>query len=161
MESEVYAYFLLIGVDFQPDEITAQVGITPTKTWTKGDLRLPGAVVRHQENGWMVLSKLDRSADLEEHIKSVLEQLQPSWDILQKLCLLHSAEFACVVYSYGGDRPAIHFDREVIKQVNELNSTIDVDSTYSQKKIPHEVGQHSLGYVKSCCSPRGFRYPSS
>jgi hypothetical protein len=127
MESEVYAYFLLIGADFQPDEITAQVGITPTKTWMKGDLRSPGAVVRHQENGWMVLSKLDRSADLEEHIKSVLEQLQPSWDILQKLCLLHSAEFACVVCTYGGDRPAIHFDREVIKQVNELNSTIDVD----------------------------------
>jgi len=33
----------------------------------------------------------------------------------------------CIVKSYGGDRPQIFFDKEVIRKLAELNAEIDVD----------------------------------
>jgi Domain of unknown function (DUF4279) len=98
MESKISASFRLTGIDFDPEEITATVGIIPSKTWRVGDLINPKAAIRYQHNGWSLKSKLENSAELEDHIKSVLEQLQPGWVPLREICSRHYAEIACVIY---------------------------------------------------------------
>ncbi len=127
MESEIYAYFALTGLDFEPEEITAKVGIIPTKTWRAGDLITSRGTIRKKHNGWRLDSKLEKSAELEAHIKSVIEQLQAGWLPLVEVCSQYYAEIACVIYYRSGSVPAIHFDKLIMQQVAELKTEIDVD----------------------------------
>lgn len=127
MESEIYAYFSLIGIDFDPDEITAKVGIKPTKTWRVGDLVTPRAIIRKKHNGWRVDSQVEDSIHLEDYIKSVLEQLQPGWLPLVELCKRYDSEIACVIYYRSGSVPSIHFDKHLVDMAHQLNAEIDVD----------------------------------
>jgi hypothetical protein len=126
MDSEVYAEFTLTGVDLNPDDVTSKVGIQPTKTWLKDDPISPKATIRYQQNGWTLRSHLEASDDLEEHFRVVLNQLNQGWQPLVELCSIYEAEFSGVIYT-SGDRPAIHFDKELLKAVLQLNAEIDVD----------------------------------
>lgn len=127
MRSEIYAAFTLTGSTLDPVEITAKVGIPPTKTWRTGDLTSPKSksIMRHEQNGWSLRSRLEKSAELEDHVKSVLEQLQPGWHSLVDVCSHYDAEIECVIYT--SERPAIHFDRPMLEQIAKLNAEIDVD----------------------------------
>ncbi|MGA9380240.1 MAG: DUF4279 domain-containing protein [Phormidium sp.] len=127
MESEIYAYFALTKFDFEPEEITAKLGIIPDETWRVGDLITPRGTIRKKHNGWRLNSKLEKSAELEDHVKSVLEQLQVGWLPLVELCSQYYAEIAGVIYYWSGSVPAIHFDKHIMQQVAELNAEIDVD----------------------------------
>jgi len=126
-ESEIYAYFQLVGMEFDPDDITAKVGIKPTEIWRIGDLISSRGTRQHKQNGWSLYSKVEKSADLEDHIKSVLEQLQPGWQSLVELCKRYDAEISCVIYYRSGSVPAIHFDKYLVEMAHQLNAEIDVD----------------------------------
>ncbi|MFE1746281.1 DUF4279 domain-containing protein [Coleofasciculus sp. H7-2] len=126
MEYEISAAFTLTGFDFNPEEITAKVGIIPTKIWKVGDLIHPKAGIRRKRNGWSLESKLEKSAELEDHIKSVLEQIQPGWLPMVEISSRYEAEIDCVVY-VRGQVPAIHFDKDIVEQAAKLNAEIDVD----------------------------------
>ena len=127
MESEIYAYFALIGTDLSPEEVTEKVGIKPSKTWKIGDLIHSKATIRKKYNGWRVDSQLSKSDDLESHIKSVMEQLQPGWLSLVEVCKHCKVEISCVIYYRSGSIPAIHFDKYIVEKVHQLNAAIDVD----------------------------------
>ncbi|MDB9510391.1 DUF4279 domain-containing protein [Kamptonema animale CS-326] len=127
MESEIYAYFQLIGMEFDPDEITTKLGIKPTEIWRSGDLITSRGTRRHKQNGWSVYSQVEKSIYLEDYIKSVLEQLQPGWLPLVELCKRYDAEISCVIYYRSGSVPAIHFDKYLVEMAHQLNAEIDVD----------------------------------
>jgi hypothetical protein len=126
MHSEISTYFRLAGA-FNPDEITAAIGIAPTRTHRSGELISPRAIMRYQNDIWRLDSSLDKSSDLEAQILDVLERLQPGGAALVNLCTQYAASFECVISSYGGDRPAIAFSRDILKQVTALNAEIGVD----------------------------------
>lgn len=126
MNSEVYAEFSLRGTDLNPEEVTSKLGIQPTKTWLKDELISPKARIRYQQNGWKLRSHLETSDDLGEHFHTVLEQFKQSWLPLVELCSIYEAEFCGVIYT-SGERPAIHFDKDILKAVLQLNAEIDVD----------------------------------
>lgn len=126
MSTEVYATFTVTGSNFDPADITAKVGVQPTKTWFQGDLISPTAKIRYQHNGWSLKSSLQGSDELGDHVKALLEQLQMGWQPLTEICADCEAEISCVIYT-AGDRPAIHFDRVILDQLDQLNAAIDVD----------------------------------
>jgi hypothetical protein len=126
MHSEISTYFSLAGT-FNPDEITAAIGITPTRTHRAGELISPRAIMRYQNDIWQLDSGLDKSTDLEDQVKDVLERLKAGGTDLINLCTHYEATIECVVFSYGGDRPAIAFSRDILKQVTALNAEIGID----------------------------------
>ncbi len=127
MESEIYASFKIIGPHLDPEQVTRSIGISPSKTWRIGDLVVEQALLRHKNNGWLLKSNLPLSATLKEHVRFILAQLQVSWQALKELCTQHDAEISCVVMSYGGDRPAMFFDKDIISRAADLNAAIDID----------------------------------
>ncbi len=127
MHSELYAVFGLCGTDLDPDRLTPLIGITPTRTFRIGDPLTRPAIGVCKQSGWVLKSDLPLSADLENHVKDVIERLQPGWAALVELGSRYEAHFSCVVHSYGGDRPAIYFDPDIVKRIAELNATIEVD----------------------------------
>ena len=127
MYSEVYAGFELFGTELNPDEVTGLVGITPSRAWRIGDPQRPPIPGVHKNSGWILKSDLPLSAYLDDHVMWVLERLRPSWSEFARLGAQYEAIISCVVKSYGGDRPPITFEPEVVKRVAELNAALDVD----------------------------------
>lgn len=129
MNSEISASFTFRGLDFEPEEICKKVGITPSKTWKASDLIYPKATIRRKQNGWSVKLKLDEKSSLylEDHIRSVIEQLEPGWLPLIEICKKYDAEINCVIYAVGDERPAVHFDKEIVDKAAKLNAEIDID----------------------------------
>jgi hypothetical protein len=132
MEFEISVLFELRGSELEPEKITALLGIIPTKTWRVNDLVHPKAGVRRKSNGWSLKSQLDKSAELDEHIKSIFEELQPSWQSLVEICKQYDALISCAVYRYQ-QIPAIDLDKDIVKKAAELNAGIDVDVYYLPK----------------------------
>ena len=143
MEFEISVSFELKGRELDPEEITALLGIIPTKTWRVDDLVHPKAGVRRKSNGWSLKSNLDKSVDLDEQIKSIFEQLQPSWQCLVEICQRYDAMINCAVYGYKYI-PSIYFDKHIVRKTAELNAEIDVDIYY----LPNDQ-DNDLEYLKS------------
>jgi Domain of unknown function (DUF4279) len=125
--NEFYAYYGLRG-DFNPDDITARTGIIPT------DVRRIGEPMPHRagrawdQSKWSLYSKLARSAAIEEHVDSVLEQLQPAWQSFVELGSEYEAQLECVIQMYEAQGGGVYFSREVVQQAAALNAFIDIDS---------------------------------
>lgn len=135
MESKVRACFALFGFQEDPDEVTRIIGMAPSRTDRIGKplssvlnpsaygSALPIAKV----NSWELDSGLDTSADVASHMRALLDQLRPVWSVLHSLAERYQAVFTCIVESYGGDRPPIQFDKDVVRGIAELNAPLDVN----------------------------------
>lgn len=126
--NEIYVAFTLTDFDCGPEEITARVGITPAETWKMGEFINKKKTMRYEYNGWQVHSKPEKTEELENHLISVLEQLKIGWKFLVEISRLYYAEISCAIYIYSDtERPTIHFSKQVIQKIAELNADIDVD----------------------------------
>lgn len=126
MSFEITAFFTITGLDFDPQNITKKLEILPTKTWKIGDIIHPKSTLKREYNGWVLESKLSKSNDLEDHIKSVFEQLQPVWNIVQEIGHNYDIEISCVIYT-DGEVPVIHLDKEIVNKSYQINVEIDID----------------------------------
>jgi Domain of unknown function (DUF4279) len=128
MSTEISISLSLAEFKCDPDEISTLLGIVPTETWRVDELINPRGTLRYQYNGWALKSQLDTSAGLEEHMESLLKQLEPQWEIFTELGNCYDIEFSCVIYMEFGDQvPAIHFNKDILQKVANLNAEIDVD----------------------------------
>ena len=120
MQSKVRVRFSFYGFDCDPEEITLAVGIEPSEITRIGETRFKG-------NAWTVESGISEEVDLPTQVRSLLHRLDSSWPSLVQLGQRYDAVITCVVESYGGDQPAIYFEKDIVKRVAELNAHLDVD----------------------------------
>src|SRR5947207_9065115 len=127
VSTRISAALTLTGSGYDPDEITQQVGVTPTDTWRLGE-RIQNTALRHKHDGWSFSTGLQESFDLSQQVRTLLDQLQPYFAALTNCCRRWSleAEIECVIYAEG-QIPAIHFDPDDVKRIAELGAEIDVD----------------------------------
>ncbi len=121
---ELIVRFRLTG-EFDPDQITSDLGIPPSETWRKGDF-VRSTIICRETDGWCLNSALGKTAGLEQQTKAILKMFEPSWTKLEKFCSTLNAELSCSIYT-SGYRPSIHFDTAVVQRMASINGTIDVD----------------------------------
>lgn len=81
--AEVWVALRLLG-DFDPAQITEQLGITPSSQFTKGDVIGTGRTYQH--SGWFLDSKGAVSADtIGPHLEWLLEIIEPKAVLLAAL----------------------------------------------------------------------------
>ena len=119
--------FILTGHGYDPDIITQALGIQPTYTWRAGE-RVPNSLVRYKHDGWSLTNGPVESLDVQEVARPLLTSLLPLVDTLADLTeqLGVEAELAYTV-RMGGEVPAIHFDREMLGAINQLQAEVDID----------------------------------
>lgn len=119
--------FILTGHGCDPDIITQALGVQPTYTWRAGE-QVPNSLVRYKQDGWRLTTGPVESLDVQEVARPLLTQLLPLVDALTDLTkqLGIEAELAFTV-RMGGKVPAVHFDREMLGAINQLQAEVDID----------------------------------
>jgi len=137
-ESNTYrAYFTLVG-EFDPVEISARLGLEPTRSWKKGDLN-PRTERERNHSRWCLDSRLDQTAALEAHVADVLEQLRPYSTAVERIRSEVDGGMQLVAYFYS-DYPGFALDASVLAELGGLKLGIDCDFyfLYSDKREDSE-----------------------
>jgi hypothetical protein len=125
--NKCYAYFMVSG-SFHPAQITERIGINPTDSSLEGDL-VKGTQMVHKCSRWMLRSRLDTTATLEQHVSDVLAQLDAKKKEFRQL----SAELGGVMELVGyfhADYPGLTFERDVVARLSEYSLSVDCDFYY-------------------------------
>lgn len=122
--NEYKVYFAVTG-DFDPDEITQLLAISPSEAWKKGDRN----EITHYErkfSGWHLDSRLDQFTPLETQMIDVLDQLQGKSLEVAAIKKTHAAYIQLVGY-FHGSYPGLHFEAELVSELAKFHLSVDFD----------------------------------
>jgi hypothetical protein len=127
VSQNVYASFILSGTDLIPQDITSYFGINPSKSFTKGDIKLNGKKWPH---GYWALesSEFVKSSDLVNHIEwiiSEIEKIEPKpHEIIRNQEI--TARISCFwILSTGHD--GLSLTTDLMKRIANLNISLELD----------------------------------
>lgn len=126
MRARVFAEYGLSGFAVDPDEITAYLNLTPTRTWRAGGPSSQPHAAPPTTTGWNMRTLEDRETGTEGHLARLLGQLEPAWERLAELGRRYSAGINLVVYAYD-EAPALYFSEAVVRRAAELGASLGVD----------------------------------
>jgi Domain of unknown function (DUF4279) len=120
-----YAYVKFIG-NFQPDDISAALGIEASETKIAGGMIGRSNRIR-KESQWKLDSGLSDEEELEDHITKLLQLLGPARTAFAELARHHKAVLQLVGYFGDEGYPGLHLEVETVKAIAEFNLNIDFD----------------------------------
>jgi hypothetical protein len=118
-----FAYVRITGQGTH-ESVTASLGLQPSEAWNSGDLN-PKTGRQRAFMSWKLLSGLDDTRSLADHISSLLLVVGRKARELRELWVDHDLTLQCVGYYPSGS--GMHFDRETVRQVAQLGFAIDCD----------------------------------
>ena len=130
MKNEIQADLVIADFPCNPDEITRELGVQPRRTWLEGEPVTPGLSMKRKSNGWVLSSGLDKQASFEEHVKALLEKINPNIERFALVCTRYHAELSCAVYIYYNNEestPWLGFDKEQTKALGDIGIAVDFD----------------------------------
>jgi hypothetical protein len=127
-----YVYFTFIGDDFDPAEITNQLGIEPTEAWKKGDKRR-SSTINYTFSRWLWASA--RGVEpifIDRLVNEVIIKLRDKIEIINELKRLLNLESVLEVVLYvdindNHPTPALGHDLQAIDFLYRTQTTTDVD----------------------------------
>jgi hypothetical protein len=130
MSARARVYFALTGDDFDPDEITNQLGVAPTSKHRTGDVgrykpRLDFSL-------WELSTEETETLDIYELVACLYSQLGSKALEIRRLvdaCRLN-AVLAVVLWidtNQNESAPGLGFDEKVISFLHETGASIDID----------------------------------
>jgi hypothetical protein len=132
--NQQYAYFTVTGL-FDPDEVTKAVGVEPTESWQQG-VANPSNGRERKFSRWSLESRLSRDADLSDHIKDVLDQLDKSMDGFKKIVSRYGEDDerfgACMqlVGYFHSFYPGFNLSAQTVRRLAEYGLSSDFDFYY-------------------------------
>jgi len=122
--NDCYAYFALAG-SFDPDAITSQLGVNPTRATREGDA-IPKTKLRKKCSRWELHSRLPRTAALESHVSDVLDQLDAQEIAFRQVSQQFGGIMELVGYFYDF-YPGLVFGREIVERLAKYGLIVDFD----------------------------------
>lgn len=125
-ESQVLVSFEIHGFDVDPDEITRLLKLKPTSVERKGKTA-PNSTQVAKVNSWTLASSLRDEQDVDAHLQDLIEKLG-SFDELDKLKPIWSAQFNCIVHFVGDDHsPYLGLSPSTLKSVGDMGCGFEVE----------------------------------
>ena len=128
MANKCYTYFRIAGDDFDPDDISARLGLEPFKSHRVGDLRGDGTPFDFA--GWCFGRCDEYDVDSNVQIRKTIAPLLTKTAELRAI----KEEFGAVFFLeivptiYGGEfTPQLGPDEDVIRFCYEVGAMIDID----------------------------------
>lgn len=130
--NEGRVYFALFGDDFEPDDLTKHLGISPTSISRKGS-KIPGKTPVCSSWELSTDNIANNYIDVFDLSASLIEKLKPKKELIldAKIRFNLSAILEVVLWISVNEEhstPAIGFDIDTIKFLGEIGASIDVDT---------------------------------
>nr|WP_314883266.1 hypothetical protein [uncultured Campylobacter sp.] len=123
MKDNEVILILSIESDSDLSETISSNGISVTKAWRKGDLKLKGSILKYRNFGFSIEEKFYDIPFAEELIKKFLADINVAKSIkLQSVKKL----LRVVVYSYNS-LPSLYYDANLLKLLADNNVDLDND----------------------------------
>jgi hypothetical protein len=126
-DNEQYAYFTITD-SFDPAEVTRRVGVEATDSWRRGDLN-PRNRMERRFSRWSLYSRLEKTAELEDHIRDVLAQLDENTEAFQSISMERGGCMQLVGY-WKVEYPGLRFDRDIVEGLAKYKLSVDFDFYY-------------------------------
>ena len=131
LKNEYAAWFILLGFECSPDDITQKLGVEPTETRLKGEMREIGEGKHRREkenieNAWILRSELPRNTPIEKHIENLLNKIAPHKQNFIDVAKSYVFQFNCAIYYYEAN-PGILLSPTILKKAGELNIPLSFD----------------------------------
>jgi len=125
MGYKITLYFNIIDENLNPEEITNFIGVKPTGTWNKGDIR-KNTKIKEPKSGWEIKISNDKYDNLNDYIINLLEKINHVRDRVKIITEKYYSELGFSIYS-NKDMPEIFFSNKILKEIIDLNLNIDID----------------------------------
>ena len=130
-KTKVMVYFNIKGDDFPLEIVTELLGITPTKTMKKGELRDCNNPKHtpYSFTSWSYGTDYKETLDIDDQLLPVLEALKDKIDIINEIQSTYNTECSIVIVPeiYNGRAPGSVFDKDTIEFAYRVNASIEID----------------------------------
>ena len=130
--NECYVYFAFDGEDFEPEEITRILNVTPTSIKRKGERTL-SRILKH--NSWRLSTPkiVSEYIDVCEMASSIIRILEPKTDVIKDIknkfgVTVRLEVVLWITVHEEISTPAIGFEAKDIKFLADVGAYIDVDT---------------------------------
>ena len=135
-----FGYFSLSG-DFNPDEITRQLGIEPSWFQRIGDPGPPGALGSRKGAVWCLACDDDDFGDVGDQIISLVVRLMDKSEIVSDLSTRFFGTFNLVAY-LNGNYPGFFLMARIVRDLASLNVDVDCRFIYASDE-PIQDGKNA------------------
>lgn len=126
--------------NIEPEEITRQLGLNPSESFKKDDIKLVGPVGKEarvliRQHTWTLRSAASPKDSIDIHLQNIFEQLTSSVEAIKGLvdADICKAELS-IGQKYYGINPGFHFTFDQLSQLLSLGAELDLDVyTFSEE----------------------------
>ena len=119
------ASFRIFGETLVPEELGSVLSIPASQTHMKGQRHSAGRGV-WRESAWILSSPLDKSENLAEHLKWLLDRLEPKADAVRALCTKYRVDIFCG-FSSGSGQGGFTLDPAMLARLANLRIPVEFD----------------------------------
>lgn len=127
---EIYAEMhLVFDNDFDVNMITKFIGIEPSVCMNRKQTTINPLTKQNNVAFWTIRSKSFNEYDAKYAIEDLVLSIECKISLIKEICEKNNGNviFTIVPLFYYQNKPAIYFERNFLKIVNELNAEIEVD----------------------------------
>jgi hypothetical protein len=127
-KTNVKAEFIIFPDELQPSVVTEKLEMTPTQSWIKGD-DIKGKSYKKKDTCWTVSTEYEESLDINDQLSKLMIILQDKKEMLIELKKMYDMKyvFEIVIKVRNEETPAMYFERDCIKFINDIQAVIDID----------------------------------
>jgi len=133
---------LIFDNNFDVDTITQVVGIRPFKCMNKTQTRINPITNQHNPGFWTIRSRTFSEFDVKQAIDDLLSNIERKISLIKEICSENKGNvvFEIVPSFYYNAKPAIYFNRQFLKVVEELEAEIELDMYVLGEQYDETVG---------------------
>jgi len=122
-----YTYFKIVG-DFNPDDVSELLNLTPEKSWKIGDVRRNGT--KYDFALWEIGKCTEYDVEVEKQMRKTIAVLQDKISILNQIKQENDVSFVLEIVPmiYAGDiNPCLNPTLDIIDFCHATRTEIDID----------------------------------
>jgi hypothetical protein len=127
-----FGYFRLSG-DFDPDDISKQLGLSPTWVQRIGDPGPPDAIGPSKGAEWCLACVDDEYGDVSDQILVLVSQLSSKAAVVAELSTKFDGTFNLVAY-LNGTYPGFFLMASIVRDLASLNVDLDCKYIYASNE---------------------------
>jgi len=120
--------FRIMGDGVEPSELTALLGVMPTKAHKKGDANTSktkkGKIITYApftSGLWCLDSQLDKTSSLNDHIINIIDDIEPKKDVLLMLKEKgFEIDFYCGYFFSSSAQAGISLSNDILERMSKL-----------------------------------------